>query len=305
MAYKRNYKLRYLSLFSGIGGFEVGIQDVFPNATCVGYSEIDPYARQVYETQFPDHKWLGSVQKVHGNYHVDLIVGGSPCQNLSSMAQMNDTHLGLDGSKSKLFYEFVRVVRENKGCYFILENVASMTEADEDEITSILSEFKTFDPVMIDSQDFSAQRRKRLFWTNIPNLQSRLDHYNANPTRSERIRDILDSVSIARNYIVDIAKSQTYKTYKKSLKKYGSSMSLTLLSASGEVTPTLRTSSTMWINDDRIKKVRKLTPHEFERLQTFPDGWTDGLSYTRKIRMLGNAVTCRVIEFIVQGLVKK
>jgi len=90
---------------------EVRIKRVFPDAQCVGYSKVN-------EDSIPEHKYLGSIQDVKGNYGVDLVVGESPCQDLSSM---NFTREGLEGKKSSLFFEFVRVLKENQPYHFIFE----------------------------------------------------------------------------------------------------------------------------------------------------------------------------------------
>jgi DNA (cytosine-5)-methyltransferase 1 len=77
--------MKYLSLFSGIGGFELAIQSVFPNAECIGFSEIDKYAIQTYRKHYPDHPALGSITDINPLTlpDFDLIVGGFPCQDLS------------------------------------------------------------------------------------------------------------------------------------------------------------------------------------------------------------------------------
>lgn len=78
-------KIKYFSAFSGIGGFELAIQSVFPNAECVGFSEIDKYAIQIYQKHFSDHKNFGDITKIDIDNlpDFDLLVGGSPCQDLS------------------------------------------------------------------------------------------------------------------------------------------------------------------------------------------------------------------------------
>jgi len=91
----------------------------------------------------------------------DLLIGGSPCQDLST-AKANGK--GLEGEKSSLFFEYVRILKEVRPKYFLLENVASMKKADKDEITRIMG----VEPILINSALVSAQNRKRLYWTNIP-----------------------------------------------------------------------------------------------------------------------------------------
>lgn len=297
MPFDKKYKLKYLSLFSGIGGFEVGIQNVFPHAQCVGYSEIDPNAIKVYQEHFPHHTYLGPVQKVKGNYGVDLVVGGSPCQNFSSAASFQRHRHGLDGEKSKLFYEFLRVLKENQPCYFILENVSSMPEEDKEMISKKLG----VQPILINSISFSAQKRKRLYWTNIPvgRLASSLERDSL--LHTEKIRDILDSKSNALEYKINTRTSQLYKSYNKNRKKYSNYIALNIVDSNDDFAPTLRTNNSLWIKDKRFTPslIRKATPLELERLQTFPEGWTQSLPYTVAAKALGNAVTCDVISAIV------
>lgn len=286
--------LRYLSLFSGIGGFEVGIQKVFPHAECVGYSEINNKSMEVYKKHFPSHKYLGPVEQVRGKYKVDLVVGGSPCQDLS-ISNVKERN-GLKGVKSNLFYEFVRVVKENSPCYFILENVASMKNVDKDKITSILK----VKPILINSLHFAPQNRKRLFWTNIP-----VDLRHLETIKTKKLKSILIPTYQAKTYKVNPNESRTYEAYLRKKEKYGSVLDMSVINNDDDYTPALLGGRAMWINDKRIKHHRKLSPVEAERLQTFPDHWTDGLAYTNRLKVLGNAVTCDVIAFIVLQLKNK
>ena len=110
--------MKYLSVFSGIGGFEVAIHDLFPFAECVGFSEIDPTAIDIYMKHFPTHKNLGPVEevKVGPEMEIELLVGGSPCQDLSAgnVKTRMSNRPTLNGSKSKLFYEYLRILKECK-----------------------------------------------------------------------------------------------------------------------------------------------------------------------------------------------
>ncbi len=113
--------ISYFSLFSGIGGFELGIEQVMPYAKCVGYSEINPYALSIYKKHFKEHKNYGDATKI--NYRTvpsfDLLVGGSPCQDLSLAGK----RYGLNGNRSGLFKEYIRAIKEKQPSYFIWENV--------------------------------------------------------------------------------------------------------------------------------------------------------------------------------------
>ena len=84
--------------------------------------------------------------------------------------------------------------------------------------------------------------------------------------------------------------------------KYGSALRMALVKSGDESSSTLLAGRSMWIDDKRIGKIRKMSPIEAERLQTFPDQWTDSISYTSRLKALGNAVTCDVITFLMECL---
>ena len=150
--------MKVLSLFDGISCLRValGDQEVEYHA-----SEIDPHAIKVSHANYPDIKRLGDVRTVEKMEGVDLLCGGSPCQDLSISKK---DRKGLEGDKSSLFYEYLRILRLIKPKWFILENVNSMPKKDRDIITKEMG----VEPIMINASLVSAQSRKRLFWTNIP-----------------------------------------------------------------------------------------------------------------------------------------
>jgi len=151
--------MKVLSLFDGISCFRVALGAV-PDLEYLA-SEIDKNAIKVSSKNYPTIKQLGNVKDISGVDGVDILVGGSPCTDLSIAKKERE---GLKGSRSKLFFEYVRLLKECKPKWFILENVASMKEDDKKIITEALG----VQPIMIDARLVSAQTRKRLFWTNIP-----------------------------------------------------------------------------------------------------------------------------------------
>lgn len=154
--------MRVLSLFDGISCARVALDRVGLPVEAYYASEIDPHALAVSRRHFPNTIPLGDVRSIQTLPEaIDLLVGGSPCTDLSIAKKGRQ---GLAGSQSSLFWEYVRILRESKPTYFLLENVASMSKADRDTITQTLG----VEPVMIDASLVSAQSRKRLFWTNIP-----------------------------------------------------------------------------------------------------------------------------------------
>lgn len=152
--------INVLSLFDGLGGARIALDQL--GIECAYYaSEVDKYAIKVSTANYPDIIQLGDVTQVKASDlpTIDLIVGGSPCQDLS-VAKSN--RKGLEGSRSGLFWEYVRLMRECKPKYFLLENVASMKREDR----NIISKEMGVSPIMINSALVTAQNRKRYYWTN-------------------------------------------------------------------------------------------------------------------------------------------
>lgn len=139
-----------------------------PYAECVGYSEIDTYAIKCYTHHFPNHKNFGDISTIDipSLPDFDLLVGGSPCQDLS-VAKKN--RQGLDGERSKLFFKYLEILKVKRPKWFILENVKSMPKESKERITQLLKEvYPVVYCTMVDAALVSAQSRKRLFWTNFP-----------------------------------------------------------------------------------------------------------------------------------------
>lgn len=154
-----------LSLFDGISCGRVALQRANIPVAKYYASEIDKYAIQVTQKNWPDTIQLGDVKNVWARNlpKIDLLIGGSPCQDLS--IAKNDRE-GLKGKRSGLFWHYVRLLRTCKPKWFLLENVASMPK----EAKAIITREIGVEPILINSALVSAQQRKRLYWTNIPNI---------------------------------------------------------------------------------------------------------------------------------------
>lgn len=150
--------MKILSLFDGISCARVALERVGIKVDAYTACEIDKYAMQISKKNYPDIVQVGSVTDLVAHTEpFDLIIGGSPCQDLS-IAKKN--RKGLDGERSGLFWEYVRILKEVKPKYFILENVASMPK----EAKAIITEALGVEPIMINAALVSAQNRKRLFF---------------------------------------------------------------------------------------------------------------------------------------------
>ena len=157
-----------LSLFDGMSCGRLALQKAGIPIKKYYASEIDKYAIKVAKANFSDTIHVGDVSELiwydkHLHKHlqpdIDLLIGGSPCQGFSFSGQ----RLNFDDPRSKLFFEFVRLMDETKPRWFLLENVCMKKESKD-----IISRYMGVEPVMINSNLVSAQNRKRLYWTNIP-----------------------------------------------------------------------------------------------------------------------------------------
>ena len=122
-------KIKYLSIFSGIGGFEYGMQQSNKEFECIGYSEVDKFAKSIYKNHFPGHKDLGDATKIRTEElaDFDLLVGGFPCQAFS----MAGYRKGFDDTRGTLFFELARILKDKRPKYFLFENVKGLLSHDK------------------------------------------------------------------------------------------------------------------------------------------------------------------------------
>ena len=149
-----------LSLFDGMSCGQLALQKAGIKVKQYYAAEIDKYAIQVTQKNFPNTIQLGDVTKVKGADlpKIDLIIGGSPCQGFSFAGK----GLNFEDERSKLFFEFVRLIKECKPKYFFLENVKMKKEHE-----LVISQYMKVAPIEVNSALVSAQNRVRLYWTNI------------------------------------------------------------------------------------------------------------------------------------------
>lgn len=288
--------MKILSLFDGIACGRVALERVGIKVDEYVAYEIDKYAIQVATNNYPDIIEMGSVIDADfARYKgFDLLIGGSPCQSLSITT--SNKRQNLDG-KSKLFFEFARALKEVQPKYFLFENVASMNN----ESKQIISEYLGCYPIKIDSADFSAQTRERYYWTNIPVI---LFNYQKN---SKILADILEDIVDEKYYYKQDYKFMGYdKTVcatlninghdilKRVNSPYAKCQTLTCC-AGGNL------QKKVLINN----RVRKLTPLEYERLQTLPDNYTEGISNSQRYNCIGNGWTVDVIAWIFSFIPKE
>ena len=345
-------KLKPLNVFSAFDGAGIGLLALKRAGVPVAKyyaSEVDKYAIQIAKKNHPEIIHVGDVKKCFARNFpkIDLLIGGSPCQDLSVAKKDRQ---GLKGPRSKLFWHYVRLLRTMKPRWWMLENVASMSKADRDDITAVLG----VQPVLINSALVSAQQRKRLYWTNIPGITQPAD-------KGILLKDVLETGISPRdkaycldaNYWKTLGKNVLDNTLARGRRQLvfeprcvslyrgtvqteksmavGTTNNLTGKMAQAVVMPvklgfvcgrdyqqnrvysvkgksvSLNGNGGGWGANTGMYRIdlpdgdyfiRKLTPTECERLQTWPDGYTEGVSNTQRYKMLGNGWTADVIAHI-------
>jgi site-specific DNA-cytosine methylase len=296
--------MNVLSLFDGVSCGQLALQRAGVKVENYFASEIDKHAINVTQHHFPNTVQLGSVVGLDTSTlpTIDLLIGGSPCQSFSRSGD----NTGFDG-KSGLFWEYIRILNEVKPTYFLLENVEMKKEWEK-----IITDAVGVEPVMIDSKFFSAQKRQRLYWTNIPfdkNIEDKNIH----------ILDILQPNGTEKTIndhplVLDI-NEEGFKIRNGTKKGYlyannGDCVNLEVPKSKtrrGRVsigkTNTLNTACNYGVIVDG--NMRELNILEYERLQTLPDNYTSLATLNQRKKMIGNGWTVDVISYIFQNIYQK
>lgn len=302
--------MNVLSLFDGISCGQVALERAGIKVDKYYASEIDKYAIQVTQKNYPNTIQLGDVTKVDGTRlkNIDLLIGGSPCQGFSFAGKQ----LNFEDIRSKLFFEYVRLLNEVKPKYFLLENVKMKKEHQD-----VISGYLGVEPIEINSSLLSAQNRKRLYWTNIPNITQPND-------KGVLLKDIIingevdreKSLCLDANYYKGGNLTQYFEKHRRQLvftqnfTEESSSLKRMLKSTKAFDEKANCMTATMYkgmasngvTNIIQNYKFRMLTPVECERLQTISDNYTAGISNTQRYKSLGNGWTVDVVAHIFKGL---
>ena len=287
--------MNVLSLFDGMSCGQIALEKAGIKVDNYFASEIDKYAIQVTQKNYPNTKQIGSVTEVRGEDlpNIDLLFGGSPCQDLSKAKTDGE---GLYGERSGLFWEYVRLLKELKPTYFLLENVVM-----KKEWADIISNELGVKPIEINSNLVSAQNRRRMYWTNIPSIEQPKDK---GITLGEIIYD--DTYKVFTHERIPLTKKMT-KNYVKwdiSGKQYWSQQDRAYFKDKKVCTlPKTNPSSKLNIVLDYENDIyRRIHPIEAERCQNVPDNYTSGVSDNKRLEMLGNGWTVDVIAHIFKNI---
>ena len=291
--------INVLSLFDGISCGQIALERSGISVNNYFASEIDKWAIIITQKNYPETVQLGDITLINnrvlkGLPKIDLIIGGSPCQDISNLNKKQD---GLQGAKSSLFFHYLRILKwikknNNPNVKFLLENVRGKKES-KDEISKLLG----VESVLINSSLVSGQSRNRLYWTDI-----REDIQQPND-KGIFLQDVLEKNTLDEYVIKDgrlkwINSENGQRCFKKQLctldgNKSGKAQCLTVRSEPG------------WNSNyvtSETGRIRKLTEIEYERLQTIPDNYTLGVPSIKRYMAIGNSWTVDIIVHILSYL---
>ena len=325
----------HLDLFSGIGGFALGLEQAGVESEWTGFSDIDKYANKLFKRRFEDAEQLGSITNVSykslKGKRIDLLTGGFPCQAFSIAGRRR----GFDDTRGTLFFEIARILKDyiENGkpipC-ILLENVKGLLSHDNRQtfvtIYKVLANLNyTLECQVVNTRWFLPQNRERIFI---------FGRYNGNPSGRKIFPIGKNDIKIGGTQILnqigiigkDSEATRVYDTScARTIKNGGGMGAKTGLYEVNSVAYRTRAykgqeahieerkdnvsnclnSQTKDYMIKENKNIRRLTPIECERLQGFPDGWTDGQSDTQRYKQCGNAVSVPVTKAIFEKIYEK
>ena len=287
--------MNVLSLCDGMSCGQIALERAGIKIDTYYASEIADYSIKITQKNYPNTIQIGDMTKLtEGDLNkfkgIDLLLSGTPCKSLS-VTNIKEYEKGLNGS-SKLFFDFVKIKNYIKPQYFLFENVASMTEENKNIISKLLG----VKPIRINSNLVSAQDRDRYYWTNI-----KVDYL---PN---------DKNIVLKDIMLNTEEVEDKYWYKQDFDFHGLDKKVcATLHINGHdilkrvYNPNFKCATlTACTGGNKQKKVyqdnrcRKLTPLEYERLQTVPEKYTEGVSMTNRYNMLGDGWTIDVISHIL------
>lgn len=319
--------MKCFSLFSGIGGFDLAAQRC--DYEIVGACEIDRYARQVYARHFPGVAVYEDALRLEASQvpDHDILCAGFPCQAFSIAGK----RLGFEESRGTLFFEIARIAKQKRPRLLLLENVVGLLSHDNGrtfaEILATMDEIG-YDAEwqVLNSKHFVPQNRERVFIVGhlrgtsgrkIFPLGETVQEPNRGKTEEQIATTLQTPGHACGNYkgMTMILEPFSKNEHRQDRVYSSEGISPTLVTGTGgRHTPMITTEperanalTTKASHKDAShvingQRVRRLTPLECERLQGFPDNWTEGISDTQRYRCLGNAVTVPVVQYILERL---
>ncbi len=322
--------MRYLSLFSGVGGFEQGIGE---RGECIGFSEIDKYSIQTYERHY-EHINYGDATKINERElpDFDLLVGGFPCQAFSVAGKRK----GFEDTRGTLFFDIARILQHKRPRHFVLENVKGLLSHDTGKtfqtILGVLADLGYgVEWQVLNGKRWVPQNRERVViighlrgecgrkvfpfrqsssenveqkpiahtinssdWRGANRNQKQTTIRTDKPSTSERGNKSHSTNGIRRASYTDVARA-VLTPDRLEKRQNGRRMK-----ENGEPSFTLNTQDIHGVYNG--SRIRRLTPLECERLMGWPDGWTEGVSDTQRYKQCGNGIIAPMVTEVITAL---
>ena len=318
--------MKYFSAFSGIGGFEIGIPQ---NYECVGYSEIDERAIQIYQKHFPNHKNYGDITKLDTTTlpDFDFLCGGFPCQAFSIAGKRG----GFEDTRGTLFFDVAEIIKTKKPKAIFLENVKGLRNHNGGKtLATILNVLRNDlgyfvpEPQIINARDFGVpQNRERIYIIGFRKDQKVQNFEYPKPLNKKVVfSDIKEKDVPATKYFLSTQYLQTLINHKARHENKGNGFGYEIIADNGisnaivvggmgrernlvidnritDFTPTTHIKGE--VNRDGI---RKMTPREWARLQGFPDNYLIPVSDASAYKQFGNSVAVPAIQATAKEVLK-
>ena len=313
--------MKYFSMFSGVGGFELAIQKAIPNAECIGYSEIDKYAIRTYEEHYRGHKNYGDITKIRPEElpDFDMLCGGFPCQAFSIAGKRR----GFEDTRGTLFFDIMRIAKVKRPKIMLLENVKGLLNHNKGETMQVL--ISSLDELGYDVQWMVLngkffgvpQNRERVFFICsirgssrpevLPFTESNREVNGTHPTENISDGESERTNAIDEDYAICVTgqqreASRTTNHIKMMQLNNGESQGNRVYHPNG-ISQTLAgqaggKGAKTGLYQVENMKIRRLTPVECERLMSWPDRHTIG-SDTQRYKQCGNGVISNCVEAIM------
>ena len=298
--------MKFFDLFCGVGGFRLGMEA--NGNVCIGSCEIDKYARQTYAKNFGHEPEYTDVRKINPGEleDFDCLCAGFPCQAFSIAGKRR----GFDDTRGTLLFEIMRIAREKQPSILFLENVKGLLSHDKGETFRTIIE--SMDELgydvewqVLDSANWVPQHRERIFIIGHLRGKSRSQVFSPHDTFQDQ--DDRNTNSKKEGISATLTTKQdrypnagfiVEPVYDLSRDNYRGNGRRIKTNNEDSFTLTIADKHGIRLNG----KYRFFTPLECERLQGFPDGWTEGVSDVQRYKQMGNAVTATVVEYIAQLL---
>jgi DNA (cytosine-5)-methyltransferase 1 len=317
-------EINYLDLFSGIGGFPLGLLKAGFTFNNHYYSEIDKYAIRIYKRHFPIAMKLGDINGISSKQfeRPDIITLGFPCQDMS----IAGTREGFGGQRSSLFFRAIEIIDEVKPKYFIFENVKGLFSSnkgrDFEEVLQTISNIG-YDGQwqLLNTKWVLPQNRERIYFIGYPRGNRRPEifpigegEFNTKNEKRNELIELTHNESDAKRVYSSDGIAKTLKAVGGGL---GAKTGLYQVGVTKRNNEIIESDISNAVDANYHKgldqhqqrtgvkinsSIRRLTPMECERLQGFPDNWTEGISDTQRYKVIGNAVSVPIVELIMRRL---